>query len=95
MASKASVRKKSLAQKIEDQGFIMAFPCIRCARLGKEYIKSESSDRCSECVREGCSYYVESKLSFTDAEWRRLICVQNSIKEQEEELLMKLLHLQK
>jgi predicted transcriptional regulator len=38
---------------------------------------------------------VESKLSFTDAEWRRLVQAQDSIKEEEEKLLAKLMHLRK
>jgi hypothetical protein len=38
---------------------------------------------------------VESKPSFTNAEWRRLVQAQDSIKEEEERLLTKLMHLQK
>lgn len=84
MASKASVQKKSLARKIEDQGFIMISSCVRCARLNKNCIKSEDSDRCSECVREGRSRCVESKPSFTDAEWRRLVAVQQKLRDEED-----------
>jgi hypothetical protein len=73
MASKASIQKNNLARKIEDQGFIMVSPCVRCARLGKKCVKSEGSDHCSECVKEGRTYYMESKPSFTNAEWRHLV----------------------
>jgi hypothetical protein len=38
---------------------------------------------------------MESKPSFMDAEWRRLVQAQDSIKEEEEKLLAKLMHLQK
>jgi hypothetical protein len=38
---------------------------------------------------------MESKPSFTDAEWRRLVQAQDSIKEEEEKLLAKLMRLQK
>jgi hypothetical protein len=95
MASKASIRKNNLARKIEDQGFIMVSPCVHCACLGKKCVKSEESDRCSECVKEGRTRYIELKPSFTDAEWRRLVQAQDSIKEEEEKLLAKLMHLQK
>jgi hypothetical protein len=95
MASKASIQKNNLARKIEDQGFIMVSPCVRCARLGKKCVKSEGSDRCSECVKEGRTRCVESKPSFTDAEWRRLVQAQDLIKEEEERLLAKLMRLRK
>jgi hypothetical protein len=95
MASKASIRKNNLARKIKDQGFIMVSPCVRYARLGKKCVKSEGSDRCSKCVKEGRTHCVESKPSFTDAEWRRLVQAQDSIKKEEEKLLAKLIHLQK
>jgi primosomal protein N' len=38
---------------------------------------------------------VESKPSFTNAEWRHLVQAQDSIKEEEEKLLAKLMHLRK
>jgi hypothetical protein len=95
MASKASIQKNNLAQKIEDQGFIMVSPCVRCARLGKKYVKSKGSNRCSECIKEGHTHCVESKPSFTNAEWRRLVQAQDLIKEEEERLLAKLMRLRK
>jgi hypothetical protein len=69
----------------------MVSPCVRCARLGKKCVKSEGSDCYSECVKEGRTCCVESKPSFTDAEWRRLVQAQDSIKEEEEKLLAKLM----
>jgi hypothetical protein len=36
---------------------------------------------------------MESKLSFTDVEWRRLVQAQDLIKEEEEKLLAKLIYL--
>jgi hypothetical protein len=73
----------------------MVSPCVRCAHLGKKCVKSKGSDRCSECVKEGRTHCVESKPSFTDTEWRRLVQAQDSIKEEEEKLLAKLIHLRK
>jgi hypothetical protein len=46
----------------------MVSPCIHCACLGKKYIKSKGSDRCSEYIKEGCTHYVELKPSFTNVE---------------------------
>jgi hypothetical protein len=51
----------------------MVSPCVRCAHLGKKYIKSKGSDHCSECIKEGRTYYMESKPSFTDVEWCCLV----------------------
>jgi hypothetical protein len=73
MASKASIQKNNLAWKIKDQGFIMVSPCVRYAHLGKKCVKSEGSNHCSECVKEGHTHCVESKPSFTNTEWRRLV----------------------
>lgn len=102
MSSKVSkpkssvVRRSALLQKISDNGFAMVFSCTRCARLGKTCVKSDDSDRCSECVKEnGRSRCVESKPSYSDAEWRRLTRAQHSIRDEEEALLAKLLRLRK
>ena len=92
----SAVRKGELLRKISDNGFAMVFSCIRCARLGKTCVKSDDSDRCSECVKEGGrSRCVEMKPSYSDAEWRRLVRAQHSIKDEEEALLSKLLRLRK
>ncbi|BCR89217.1 uncharacterized protein ACHE_50415A [Aspergillus chevalieri] len=92
----SSVRKNELLRKISDNGFAMVFSCTRCARLGKTCVKSDDSDRCSECVKEGGrSRCVEMKPSYSDAEWRRLVRAQHSIKDEEEALLAKLLRLRK
>jgi hypothetical protein len=73
----------------------MVSPCVRCACLGKIYVKSKGSDRCSKCVKEGCTHCVDSKPSFTNVEWRCLVQAQDLIKEEEEKLLTKLMRLQK
>jgi hypothetical protein len=73
----------------------MVSPCVCCACLGKKCVKSKGSDCCSKCVKEGHTHCVESKPSFIDTEWRRLVQAQDSIKEEEEKLLAKLMCLQK
>jgi flagellar biosynthesis GTPase FlhF len=83
MASKSSVRKNTLAQKIRDEGFKMVFSCVRCNRLGKECFKSADSSRCSECVLKGITRCVESKPSYSDSEWQRLVNAQRKIREDE------------
>jgi hypothetical protein len=71
----------------------MVSPCIYYAHLGKKCIKSKGSDYCSKYVKEGCTYYIESKLSFTNIEWCHLVQAQDLIKEEEEKLLAKLIYL--
>ena len=73
----------------------MVFSCTCCARLGKDCVKSDNSDHCDECVKEGCSHCVETCPSYLDAKWHHLTCAQHSIKDEEEVLLAKLLCLQK
>jgi hypothetical protein len=73
----------------------MVSPCVHCAHLGKKCIKSKGSDYYSKCVKKGRTHYIESKPSFTNIEWRCLVQAQDSIKEEEEKLLTKLMHLQK
>jgi hypothetical protein len=51
----------------------MVSPYVHYAHLGKKCVKSEGSDYCSECVKEGCTHYIELKPSFTNAEWCRLV----------------------
>ncbi len=95
MSSSSSVRKKNLCRRIEDEGFLAVFPCERCIRLHKVCIKSESSDRCSECVKTNGVRCKMPDPSFSDAEWKRLVKAQNSIEEEEEVILAKLLRLRK
>lgn len=92
----SAIWKSDLLQKISDNGFTMVFSCTWCAHLGKTCIKSDDSDCCNECVKEGgWSCCVEMKPSYSDAEWHYLVRAQHSIKDEEEALLMKLLWLQK
>jgi hypothetical protein len=51
----------------------MVSPCIYYAHLGKKYVKSKESNHCSKCVKEGYTYCMELKLSFTNIEWRCLV----------------------
>lgn len=95
MSSRSSVIKNSLCRKIEDNGFVMVFPCERCLRLKRSCIKLEGSSRCSECVKANGCKCVDSKMSFSDSEWRRLVAAQNKIEEDEELLLNKLIRLRK
>jgi hypothetical protein len=46
-------------------------------------VKAEAFDRCSECVLKGITRCVESKPSFTDVEWRRLVAAQQKIRADE------------
>lgn len=73
----------------------MVFPCERCSKLKRSCVKLEGSSRCSECVKAGNCKCVDSKVSFSDSEWRRLVDAQNKIEEDEEQLLSKLLRLRK
>ena len=82
--SYSSVKKNNLRRRIEEEGFIMTFPCTRCARLGKSCVKSEGSNRCSECVKASNCRCEESEASFSDAEWRRLVRAQQKLEDEEE-----------
>lgn len=85
-----------LASRIEAEGFVSLFPCIRCARLHKICIKAEGSDHCSECMRlNGSSKCVKPEMSFSKRDWKKLVAAQNKLKEEEEEAMMKILHLYK
>jgi hypothetical protein len=94
MSSKSSIKKYSLARRIEDEGFVMVFPCTRCARLHKTCIKSEGSDRCSECIKTPGTKCVDSETTFSDKEWRRLVAAQSKIEEERRATLAKLLRLE-
>lgn len=91
----SSVRKSKLYQRIEDEGFQAVFPCERCIRLHRSCIKSENSGRCSECVKANGASCKMPEPSFSDAEWKRLVKAQNTIEEEEEVILAKLLRLRK
>ena len=93
MSSKSSIKKNRLASRIEEEGFISVFPCIRCARLHKVCVKSEGSDRCSECVRMNKSNCADSEMSFSDKDWRKLVAAQQKIEEERRAILAKLLRL--
>lgn len=95
MSSDSSVKKNKLASRIKAEGFELCFPCDRCARLRKPCFKSSSSDRCNECVKAGGVRCTMPESSFSDAEWKRLVKAQNSLEEEEEVALAKLLRLRK
>ena len=82
--SRSAVRKDNLRRRIEEEGFVMTLPCTRCARLGKSCIKTEGSNRCSECVKATNCRCETSEASFSDAEWRRLVRAQQKLEDDEE-----------
>ena len=95
MSSSSSIKKNKLADWIKVEGFELCFPCDRCAHLHKPCFKSLSSDCCNECVKAGSSRCIMPESSFSDAEWKRLVKAQNSLEEEEEVALAKLLRLRK
>ncbi|BCR90160.1 uncharacterized protein ACHE_60046A [Aspergillus chevalieri] len=89
------VRKNVLRQRIESEGFRAVIPCDRCVRLHKVCFKSESSDRCSECVRGSGVKCEMSKPTYSDAEWRRLVKLQQQIAEERRDALAKVMRLER
>jgi hypothetical protein len=83
MSSKSSIKKNRLVARIEQEGFEMVVPCTRCANLKKVCIKSEGSDRCSNCASCPGVKCVESKATFSDREWRRIVAFQDQLRAQE------------
>jgi hypothetical protein len=47
---------------------MMVSPYVCYACLGKKCVKSKESDHCSEYVKEGHTYCIKSKPSFTNIE---------------------------
>lgn len=94
--SSASVQKAKLHRLIEEEGFQAVHPCDRCIRLNKSCIKSDRSERCSECVRAGgCAKCKMSKITYSDAEWKRLVKMQKDIAEERRKVLAKLMRLER
>jgi hypothetical protein len=84
-----NVSKNSLPNCIERSGTLLVLPCECCACLNKCYIKSLISKCCSKCACSNCCCY--TKMSISDLAWKKLIEAQNSLDEQEEATLAKLL----
>lgn len=94
--AKSSVRKNQLVERISEEGYHSVVPCDRCVRLKRVCVRADCSDRCGDCVKGGGGVKCEmSNPTFTDAEWRRLVKSQNSLEEEEEAILAKLLRLRK
>lgn len=94
MSSKAAVRKNALRQRIESEGFRAAIPCDRCVRLHKTCLKIKGSDRCSECIRGSGVKCEMSKSTYSDAEWKRLVKLQQQIAEERRNALAKVMRLE-
>lgn len=83
MSSKSSVRKSRLSARFEEEGYRSVVPCIRCVRLKRVCVRSDHSDRCADCVKGGGGVKcIMSQPSYSDAEWRRLVKVQEQIAEE-------------
>ena len=95
MSSSSSIKKNKLADQIKAKGFKLCFPCDHCACLHKPCFKSLSSNCCNKCVKAGGMCCIIPESSFSDAEWKCLVKAQNSLEEEEEVVLAKLLCLQK
>lgn len=96
MSSRSGISKNKLIRCFEESGFTMVTPCSRCARLKQPCVKVEGSSRCKGCVAEGGrSRCVDSKTSFSDSEWRRLVEAQNKIRIRKKEALALLSRLEK
>ena len=93
MSSSSSIKKNKLADWIKAEGFKLCFPYDCCACLYKSCFKSSLSDYYNECVKAGSSHYIMPESSLSDAEWKHLVKTQNSLEEEEEVVLAKLLHL--
>jgi hypothetical protein len=93
MGFPSSISKTTLPDHIEKSGTLLLFPCEHCARLNKQCIKSIISKCCSECTHFNCCHYTE--MSSSNLAWKKLLEAQNSLDEQEEATLAKLLRLRK
>ena len=95
MSSSSSIKKNKLADWIKVEGFKLCFPCDYCAHLHKLCFKLLSSNHCNKCVKAGGMCCIMPESSFSDTEWKCLVKAQNSLEEEEEVVLAKLLCLQK
>ena len=93
MSSSSSIKKNKLADWIKAEGFKLCFSCDCCTYLYKLYFKLLLSNHCNKCVKAGSLYYIIPESSFSNTEWKHLMKVQNSLKEEEEVVLAKLLYL--
>jgi hypothetical protein len=89
MGFPAGVSKTTLPNYIEKFGTLLLFPCERCAYLNKQCIKLIISKYYSECTCFNCCCY--TKMLLSDLAWKKLLEAQNSLDEQEEAMLAKLL----
>ena len=94
MSLNSGVQDK-LHNRIAAQGFHSVIPCNNCVRLYKICIKSELSARYSECVRGGgkvkCTM---SRPTYTDADWRKLVKMQQDIASQRKKALAQVMRLE-
>ena len=93
MSSSSSIKKNKLADQIKVEGFKLCFPCNCCACLHKPCFKLSSSNHCNKYVKAGGACCIMPESSFSDAEWKCLVKMQNSLEEEEEVALAKLLYL--
>jgi hypothetical protein len=89
MGFPSGVSKTTLPNHIEKSVTLLLFPCEHYAHLNKQYIKSIISKHCSECTCFNYCHYIKMLLS--DLSWKKLLKAQNSLDEQEEATLTKLL----
>ena len=80
------VKKENLCHCIEEEGFVMTLPCVCCTHLGKSCIKSEDLSCCSECIKVTNCCCEMSEVSFSDAEWKCLVCAQQKLEDDEEQV---------
>jgi len=96
MSSKASVKKNNLQRRIEAEGFRSVIPCNRCVRLHHTCFRIGDSTRCSEYVRaSGSVKCVMPNPTYSDAEWRRLVKLQEEITEERRAALAKVMRLKR
>jgi hypothetical protein len=80
--SSSGVSNRKLYQLIDHEGFESLVPCLCCTRLWHVCIRSDRSKSCSCCVRAGRGTKCEMlDKAFTDAEWRRLLKSQSSLRD--------------
>ncbi|KAJ5225129.1 hypothetical protein N7468_006354 [Penicillium chermesinum] len=86
MVCRSSVRKNNLTTRIEEEGFRAVIPCERCVRLKRVCFRAECSDKCLGCIAGGGrAKCVMSKPTYSDAEWRKLVKMQQEIAAQRKE----------
>ena len=78
------VKKKNLHHCIEEEDFIITLPCVYCTYLGKSCIKSEDSSHCSEYVKATNCHCKASEASFSNAEWKHLVHIQQKLEDDKE-----------